>query len=77
MITNLKDGILGGSFDNILEKDSSDYIMEIDNITYQITTSDNKKSNQNNISSISLGKCEQILKEKYNINMSMPLIYIF
>ena len=76
VITNLKDGILGGSFDNILEKDSSDYIMEIDNITYQITTSDNKKSNQNNISSISLGKCEQILKEKYNINMSMPLIIL-
>ena len=75
IITNLKDGILDGSFYNILEGEE-DYFMEMNKIKYQITTSDNKKNNQNNVSSINLGKCEYILKQKYNINMSMPLIIL-
>ena len=77
IITNLKDYILDGSFDNILEKDTKDYVISIDNITYQITTSDNKKNNQsNNVSTIDLGECEVSLKKKYDINMSIPLIIL-
>ena len=42
---------------------------------YQLTTSDNQKNNSNkNISTVDLGDCEKILKEKYEIDPSLPLI---
>ena len=64
--------------DEILEKildNKEDLVQKGNNITYQITTSDNQKNNQNNnISTINLGDCENILKEKYKINESLPLL---
>ena len=39
---------------------------------YQMTTSDNQKNNQNNVSTIDFGDCEKILKEKYDIEESIP-----
>ena len=61
--------------DNIT-KSKSDYIQKINNVTYQITTSDNQRNNQNyTISSIELGEdCEKTLRYKYGINQSFPLI---
>ena len=41
---------------------------------YQISTSNNQKIIQNNISTIDIGDCEKTLKEKYGIDQSLPLI---
>ena len=51
-------------------------IIEIKNdMTYQLTTTDNQKNNiYNNISKLDLGECEKELKIKYGINDSLPLI---
>ena len=55
------------------------------NINYQITTgkneleilkSDNNSLNNYNLTIIDLGKCEEILKDEYNINNADPLIYL-
>ena len=61
--------------DNIT-KSKSDYIKQINNVTYQITTLDNQRNNQNyTISSLELGEdCEKTLRYKYGINQSFPLI---
>ena len=56
--------------ENILDK-KIDFVQKGSNITFQITTLDNQKNNQNNnISTINLGDCEDILKERYDINKS-------
>ena len=45
------------------------------NIKYQISTSWNQNNNNNeNISTIKLGDCENILKEKYNISSNISLL---
>ena len=63
-----------GLIDDIINS-KQDFVKSDENITYQITTSENQKNNtNNNISSINLGKCENILKDKYNINKTLPLI---
>ena len=60
--------------ENILEM-NEDFIQKNKNIIFQISTSYNQKNNQNNnISTINLGNCEKILKKKYNIDESLPLI---
>ena len=52
-----------------------DIIKAISNMIFQITTTDNQKNNtNNNISTINLNNCENILKEKYGINEALPLI---
>ena len=54
---------------------STDYIMNIFNVTIQITNSENQKSNtQKNMSSIDLDKCENELRSIYGINDTLPLI---
>ena len=60
--------------ENILEM-KEDFIQIGNNITFHITTSDEQKNNPiKNISSINLRNCENILKEKYDINETFPLI---
>ena len=52
-------------------------MLKDNDMIYQITTSENQKNKENkNISSIELGECENILKEVYNINESIPLIIL-
>ena len=59
---------------NIIEN-KKDFVQKEENITFQITTSENQKNETNyNISTINLGTCEDILKEKYKINKTLPLI---
>ena len=53
-----------------------DYIISQENILYQVTTTDNQKNNNGNISTINFGNCERTLKNKYNINISLPLIIL-
>ena len=56
-------------------QNKADYIRKINNVTYQITTTDNQRNNKNyTISSIDLEDCEETLRYKYNINQSFPLI---
>ena len=58
-----------------ISENKEDIIESKDNVTYQMTTTDNQKNNTNkNISSIDLGECEKILKEKYKIDDNLPLI---
>ena len=61
---------------NIL-KEKKSYIIEDDNIIYQITsTSVQNKNESNNISTIILGECENILKKKYDINDGLIIFKI-
>ena len=60
---------------SIINGDESDFIKKINNIIYQITTTENQKNNKfNNISKIDLGECENILKNIYNISENQSLI---
>ena len=74
-IKNFRDNIFNDDIIKDLIDNKKDFIQQDKNITYQITTSDNQKNNSNNnISSINLGTCEDILKDKYNIDKNLPLI---
>ena len=61
---------------NVIES-KKDYI-EIQNDTiYQISTTENQRNNKyRNISTINFDNCEKILRNKYNINDSLPLIIL-
>ena len=77
MTLSFQESIIDGSFDNIISdiiKDEKDYTIFDDKIMYQITTSDNQKIIKNNISTVDIGNCERILKEKYGISIETPLI---
>ena len=52
-------------------------MLKKENIIYQITTTENQNiTTDNEISKIDLLECEDILKEKYNINKTLPLIIL-
>ena len=58
-----------------ISENKKDIIKKEDDFTFQMTTSDNQKNNTNkNISTIDLGDCEDILKDVYDIDKSLPLI---
>ena len=77
MIENIRNKIINGeiNFTN-LAQGKEDYLIIYENdIIYQITTSNNHKNKEyDNISTIDLGECENILKDKYNIDKNIPLI---
>ena len=74
---DLGEYIIYGYMDNIfknISKYNEDYIEVYGNITYQLTTSDNQKNKtRNNLSSIDLLNCENILRNIYDINDSLSL----
>ena len=79
MINNIIDDImnknLNNILDNILEGKKDVYIIQQDDISYQLTTTENQINNKyNNISTINLGECETILKNIYKIDNSSSLI---
>ena len=79
MITNFQKSITDGNLNNIIENiidEGKDYIVSNEQTIYQMTTTDNQKRNQNNASTIDFGDCENILKEKYGIDDSIPLIIL-
>ena len=77
IIQVLKEYIMNSDIIENILKGNDDYIQQEDDIIYQITTSDNQKNNSNkNISSINLGECENTLREKYDINETLPLIIL-
>jgi len=60
--------------DNLI-KTKEDLILEEKNILYQITTSNNQNNKiYYNLSTVKLGRCEQILKDKNNLNENESLI---
>ena len=78
IIKNFQDDIINHRLDELLFNitvSKKDFHIIEDNVIYQITTSENQKNNENrNISTIDLGKCETILKDKYNIASNLTLI---
>jgi len=79
LIINIINEIEGGSMDKFLSKyiieKRKDKIKKVNNTLYQITSSFNQKSiNYQNISSIDLGECENVIKEKYNIPKNETLL---
>ena len=79
----IQNEITNHSFDslisNIIEGKKNDLIINdnYNNILYQITSSDNQNNNKyDNISNIILGKCEELLKKKYDIKEEEAL-FIF
>ena len=77
-INNIKKAIGDNSIyfllDNITQG-GNDITIKESNIKYQISSSWNQNNNNDkNISNIRLGKCENILKEKYNISLDIPLL---
>ena len=78
IIMSFEESIINGSFNNIINNimaEGMDYIIPQENIIYQVTTTDNQKNNNGNISTINFGNCERTLKNKYNINILLPLIF--
>ena len=80
MIKNIENEIKNGLMNSFLLKlkngeDTNNFLIKEKDISYQITTLENENNNNyQNISSISLGDCEDILKNIYKIDNSLSLI---
>ena len=79
IISNIINGISEGLIDKLLEQvinePKKDIIKIVNNTFYQITSSFNQNNKSyNNFSSIKLGQCENILKEKYDLFPNENLI---
>ena len=61
------------SFSNLINGGNNNLLRRDDNIIYEITTTNNKNKTEN-ISTVNLGNCENILKGIYNIDENLPLI---
>ena len=77
-INNIKRAIEEHSIDGLLDNivnGGNDITIEEQNIKYQISSSFNQNNiNNENISNIKIGKCENILKEIYNISLEISLL---
>ena len=81
LIKNIEKEIIDGSINELLMKvimeEKNDLIVKTNNVLYQITSSYNQNNKKySDISSIELGDCEEILKEKYNISNNDTLIIL-
>ena len=79
IINNIGNQIMNGTLnpliDNIINGEKKDLLQKDDNTQYQLTSTDNQKNNKyDNISTVLLGECEDILKDKYNIDKNLPLL---
>ena len=60
---------------NITDGDKKDLLIKAKEAAYQLTTTENQNNNKyNNISTIKLGECENILKDKYDIDRNKSLL---
>ncbi len=75
---DIRNSITSNKISSLLDKvlnNSQDLLIDYKNIKYQITSTFNQINNEyNNISTINLGKCENILKNVYNISEDDPLL---
>jgi hypothetical protein len=78
IINNIIDDIENGQMNGLISgylTTKKDIIKKVNETIYQITSSWNQNNKKyNNISSIKLNKCENILKAKYNISTNKSLI---
>ena len=76
MIENeIESGLMNSLIVNILNDTKEDLLILEEDIAYQISTLKKQNNNINqNISSVSLGDCEDILKKVYNIDENQSLI---
>ena len=79
MINYIDNEIINHRMDNlisdIIQNENKDLLVKEDNTLFQITSTENQKNNKNNnISSIILGECENILKKIYNIGENQALL---
>ena len=80
IFSNIQSAIISHDLDSIIgeviEKKEDKFIKE-DNALFQITTSDHQNNNNySNVSTIKLGECETILKDKYDIDINDTLIIL-
>ena len=79
MIEKIENSIKNGTMDSLISNvfKGENFIVKEDDLTYQITSTTNQienKNKNNNISTIILGKCEEILKRQYNISENLALL---
>ena len=78
IIKNIRENIINRKLDTLISNviiEKQDTFIIDDNTLFQITTSDNQnKNNYTNMSTIHLGDCEKILKDKYKIDDNETLI---
>ena len=76
-INNIQKELISGTFNILINsiKNNNDIIVNNNNIIFQITSAYNQKKNEyNNISSINIGECENILRKHYNLSDDMNLL---
>ena len=77
MENNIREEIMNGNLNELIYElinNETEYLMfENNNIKYEITTTDNYNEYKN-ISIIKLGKCNNLLKNHYNISLNETLI---
>ena len=75
ILDSIKNGELNDLLSNVIGEYKEDIIISDRNVTYELTSSFNQNNKEyENISNIELGECENILKEKYNIDKNETLI---
>ena len=78
IIKNIKNDIISGQLNSLIAnitEGKEDLLIKTNDTIYQITTTENQKNNSyKNISTLDLGKCEDRLKEIYNIDKDLALI---
>ena len=72
---DIKDGLMNNLLEQVTKNEKKELIKKVDDTLYHITSSYNQNIKKyENISSIKMGECENILKEKYNIIKNETLI---
>ena len=74
IIYNIEKVLISDNYDTLYIDKGYDEIIEIDKMIVTLTTQNNQRNNlNNNMSSIDLGKCENLLKTFYNISYNDTL----
>ena len=82
IITNIVDNIINRNLDSLLDEilssnDKKDFYLKEDDIIFEIKTTENQNNKEyDNISTIYLGECESVLKDKYGISPNDSLIIL-
>ena len=76
ILNNFKNDLLSNIYDSFLDDiNKNPQMFKISNNIYQLSTLDNQNNNENNnISTINFGECENILREQYNIPKNISLL---
>jgi len=75
IIKCIQQGLLDHLLEHVLGEEKIDVIKTANDTQYQITSTFNQNNkNHQNISSIKLGQCENVLKEEYDISQNKTLI---